>query len=157
MSDRDLFVDFRGLNMFMVESNRIEEITGTSDHEMDAATTFLRHQVITVDALVQLVRVLQPGAALRMQKDMDVSVGDYLPPLGGPEIFDALDMLLDGILIDPPHAPYDAHQEYETLHPFTDGNGRSGRLLWLWMMGDRYSPRLGFLHTFYYQALEAHR
>ena len=48
---------------------------------------------------------------------------------------------------------------YEMLHPFMDGNGRSGRALWAWMM-----LRLGqdpfallFLHRFYYQTLENSR
>jgi hypothetical protein len=37
--------------------------------------------------------------------------------------------------------------------PTTDGNGRSGRALWLWCMRGR-AP-LGFLHQFYYQTLGA--
>jgi len=52
--------------------------------------------------------------------------------------------------------PYLIHHAYETLHPFMDGNGRSGRILWACqMLAHDYSPglALGFLHCFYYQAL----
>ena len=38
-----------------------------------------------------------------------------------------------------------------------DGNGRSGRVLWLYNMGGIERVPLGFLHTFYYQALDASR
>lgn len=48
--------------------------------------------------------------------------------------------------------PWEVHIAYEMLHPFTDGNGRSGRMLWAWQM--RNFP-LDFLHTFYYQTLNA--
>ena len=47
---------------------------------------------------------------------------------------------------------------YETLHPFMDGNGRSGRILWAWQMIEHnIAPglSLGFLHAYYYQTLAA--
>lgn len=50
-------------------------------------------------------------------------------------------------------SPFTTHLRYESIHPFSDGNGRSGRALWLWQMKGR-AP-LGFLHQFYYQTLAA--
>jgi hypothetical protein len=77
-------------------------------------------------------------------------VGRHLPPRGGPEIRNhLLDLLLNDDL-----SAYEQHVAYEVLHPFTDGNGRSGRALWAWRVRD--FP-LGFLHTFYYQTLDSSR
>ena len=83
---------------------------------------------------------------------MNVRVGSYRPPEGGPAIRQRLQELLNRVN-ERKISEFDAHVCYETLHPFTDGNGRSGRAIWLWQ-NSGYAP-LGFLHSFYYQTLEA--
>jgi Fic/DOC family len=143
------------LNDFMRESNRIEGIHRQPTEEEIAATArFLsRADVITISDLVDLVAVYQPDARPRFAQGLDVRVGNHFPPKGGPHVQVALQALLDKAA--PRNADaYRAHVEYETLHPFTDGNGRSGRALWLWMMGGIHRAPLGFLHHFYYQALQ---
>lgn len=140
---------------FVRESNRIEGIEREPTVSEITATTHFVTRPLTLDRLTDLLNVYAPGNRLRDNAGLDVRVGSYVAPRGGPEIRQRLVKLLDDIaasvLRDQMLDPFDVHVAYEKLHPFTDGNGRTGRAIWLWMMGG-HAP-LGFLHTFYYQTL----
>ena len=140
------------LDDFVVESNRIEQIDGASFADMDAHELFLATPV-SVDSLGVFVEIVA-GAELRDKPGMDVRVGNHVPQSGGSGVRIRLEYFLGLIGTE---TPYQIHQLYEGLHPFIDGNGRSGRALWLHMMGGIEQAPLGFLHHWYYQSLDATR
>ena len=123
--------------------------------EQAAAKDFLDLQQITVKDMQLIVPIYEPGARLREYEGMNVQVGNHIAPPGGPGIMRSLEAILEGAS-SRLGTPYQVYAEYERIHPFTDGNGRSGRLLWLWMHWQKTGriPPLGFLHTIYYEMLE---
>lgn len=157
------------LRDFLIESNRIEGIVRSPDildEEETLAMLFLGLDRIEVADLENLVNALAgPEARLRSRPGMNVRVGRHIPLPGGSTIKKNLSELLvtanrgRGVLRASAWASraHWVHLQYEDLHPFMDGNGRSGRLLWLWCMGGIKNAPLGFLHHFYYQTLEAAR
>lgn len=152
-----------GLRRFVRESNLIEGIhRAPTAAELAAHERLLALPVIRVSDLSYFVAVVAgTHIALRDRPGLDVYItgAEHRPPPGGPDVHDRLRLLLDRVEAGS-LTPYEAHVEYETIHPYQDGNGRSGRALWAWQMrrdGDRDPFLLGFLHEFYYQALDGAR
>jgi fido (protein-threonine AMPylation protein) len=138
----------RILEKFVAESNRIEGITRNPKYkELEEMHRFMLLEKVTVADLEQFVGIYQPGARLRDKLGLNVIIAGHFPPAGGPDIRKQLEKLL---LDAEATSSYRTHINYELLHPFTDGNGRSGRALWAWQIKDL---SLGFLHRFYYQTL----
>ena len=151
------------LTLFIRESQRIEGITRDPlPREIEAHETFLALEEVMIADLEKFVGDVA-GAGLRRLPGMNVIVGSHEPPPGGPkieaELSELLTVLHNTVEGHSSISPWEAHVEYETLHAFTDGNGRSGRVLWAWqMLREGRDPfALGFLHAAYYQALEASR
>jgi hypothetical protein len=135
---------------FVRESNAIERIyREPSEEEINELDRFIHKKRITIEWLNQFVSIYQSDAKLRRDYGMDVRVGKYVPPMGGPEVSDILIKILCRQRSLTPSA---LHIVYEKLHPYTDCNGRSGRALWLWrMIQDSYPIYEGFLGTFFVQ------
>lgn len=142
---------------FVRESNAIEGIyRAPTTQELEEAERFLARPQVTLKDLLQFVSVYQPDAKLRDTPGLNVMIGGRVAPFGDITIKTRLlDILADanGMTV----SPYQLHVRYELLHPFTDCNGRSGRILWLWKMKQIPFPvaPLGFLQTFYYQTLSS--
>lgn len=152
----------KNLEPFFIESDEIENIRNLNGVE-DQVLFFIESldlDFMTLDVLVRYVKIVQPDAELRSKPGMDVHISagpgkvHYYPPLGGVLIRQTLENYLLDISYDEEH-PFKMHQKYEHLHPMTDGNGRSGRFLWLWQMWKYYGYRaeLRFLEKWYRHSL----
>jgi hypothetical protein len=150
----------RKLEAFVRESNRIEGIyRDPTPEEIKAHKTLIARKKINIGHITDLVSICQPNAVLRATPDIHgVRVGNHIAPSSGPALMSDFEVLLRDITTKA-ITPWAAHVRYETLHPYTDGNGRSGRAIWLWHMTllgqQQRALALGFLHAFYYQTLAA--
>lgn len=120
---------------FLRESNAIERVHSDAAYE-DARAAWeyisdqemLSHEVIkTTHELLLANRQPQIAGEYR---DVRVRVGGDLPP--APTL---LDELMTSLLEQRVTTGFDAidwHVQFEKIHPFEDGNGRVGRLVYLW-------------------------
>jgi hypothetical protein len=140
---------------FVTESNRIESIYTTTEAELEAHVNLLNLPTLWLGDIEAFVAIVA-GERIRNRFGMDVRVGRSVPRPGGVEVVTELREILASVNSSL-NSPYENHLRYEKLHPFMDGNGRSGRAIWLWQMlkeGKDDPFQYPFLQWFYYQSLE---
>lgn len=103
--------------------------------EKNAAKRTIRHEDVFTLHRILAEGVMDQGDAGRY-RSIAVRVGDYMPPPPG-DVSGLMMELLDWwnkstVKLSPVISSAILHHRFESIHPFADGNGRTGRALALW-------------------------
>lgn len=121
---------------YIAESNLIESVTDPKEitQSMHAWDFLMKHEgPLTMDVVLDLHGIIMKymlpahrggAGSLRIN---NVTVGGRLCPH-----YNEVKDMLDAWLAEPNADPKTNHIDFEHIHPFIDGNGRTGRMLMWW-------------------------
>lgn len=90
------------------------------------------------DILV-MAQVIEPHKNANGYRNTPVTAGANVK-LAPRLIVPAMDSLFDAILTTGRITPSEAYREFEEIHPFIDGNGRVGAILYNWLRSTLHDP-----------------
>lgn len=83
-------------------------------------------------------KLVEPGKNTGSFRNCGVTVGEHVPP--GPQELDRLmKRWHENIYV---MTPEEAYKEFELIHPFLDGNGRVGKIIYNYLKGTMDNPVL---------------
>lgn len=142
------------VDSFLIESNAIEQVYDEASFQCakQAWAYMIGEKELTFASIMRCHRLLmanqdlkphQKGYTRSMSKAM-VRVGDYAPPH-----YTMVDSLLSEWIkkANKLGDPKQDHIEFEKIHPFVDGNGRMGRILFNWQRWGKGMPVYVFLEA----------
>ena len=116
---------------FVRVSNRMAGITrDPTVAEISAHRGLLAVNALRVENLELFIRHIAPGAGLR---DTPEAEAPEETPAAGDDLRSDLATIIQAAQTRSA-SPSRLHRIYRRLRPFTDGNGRCGRALWMWQM-----------------------
>jgi Fic family protein len=139
---------------FMLESNNIEGENEIHPRDIEAVEYVVNVGIENVDDLLILHKMigeyLEEGWVGNW-RNCQVYIGDHVPP----PAYLVPSLMMDFMNRFHEYNSWEAHNRFETIHPFRDLNGRMGRLIWLSKALDEgYKFQIPFLQMYYYQTLQ---